>query len=302
MDNLLSFILPVRIDNNDRLNNLKVCIEYLSGTFKNSELILVEDAANSDCKTLCDNTSINYSFTPNAGIFSRAGVVNKGILLASRKYVVIYDIDVLIRQDQIFRSLKIMEKGFRHIMLPHNSIFVNVKGGLKEKLLGNPDPVIIKRYLITGVGRKNPEIDIYPIPSGAVIFRKDILIKIGGYNKKMKSYGWEDVEVLKRAARLGIYYFSLHNGNIVHIDHERGSDSKPNDYYMLNRKEFKLVISMKPDELIRYIQSDLFLDKERTITMDEYREIRANNRKRFMSVSFMANRFILKLQNLAFKP
>lgn len=297
MDQLLSFVLPVRIDNTDRWNNLVVSLKYLSDTFKKAEILLVEDAASSQCSALCQSPNIRYHFIINEGNFSRAAVLNQGLLLSSRKYIVVYDLDVMVRPGQIFGALRVMEKGNVHIVLPHNSIFVNVKGELKEELVKLLDPELIRSYRCLLLNRKEKNIDLYPIPSGVVIFRKDLLLKIGGFNKKMKSYGWEDIEVLKRAAKLGIFYFSFYDGNVVHLDHARGGDSKPNEHYQNNKREFQHVNSMKPVELIQYINTDLSITDEPAFTMADYIQIRKQNRMGLLFFRFIINRAFLKVLN-----
>ncbi|NJO67979.1 MAG: hypothetical protein HC830_00695, partial [Bacteroidetes bacterium] len=111
------------------------------------------------------------------------------------------------------------------MILPHNTIFVNVAGETKSQLSESLDINIVPQISSLNTRLSNPDLRAYPIPSGVVIFERKMFLLAGGYNKKMTSYGWEDIEILKRMAKLGYYPYILGTYNIIHLDHERGPDS-----------------------------------------------------------------------------
>ncbi|NJK85997.1 MAG: hypothetical protein HC906_08570 [Bacteroidales bacterium] len=68
---LLSFILPLRIDNHDRIINLKTSLRFLKKEFGEAEIILVEHDSHSKCNGEIDLNGIHYVFDCNNGPFSR---------------------------------------------------------------------------------------------------------------------------------------------------------------------------------------------------------------------------------------
>lgn len=291
----LTFILPVRIDNEDRWNNLLTCLYYLTQNYPDSEIILIEDALISKCESISHDYKIIYLFIENDGNFSKSNAINSGIKISTKKFLVVYDIDILILKSQIVKAVKILEKGKKFIILPHNSIFVNVSGKLKVELMKDLDLKSIPRFSNLFINSNNKEISLCSHPSGVVIFSKDLLLKLGGYNKVMISYGWEDVEILKRAAKLGIFYYRFFSGNIIHLDHARGIDSVQNGYYNTNKEEFLNVDSMNTNKLLEYIKNKLVLDKNNVINEKDIASIKWLNIINLNYLKFFLNKVVIKI-------
>ena len=292
----ITFLLPVRIDTQDRLFNINICLKYLTLNYPGSEIILIEDDKAMKCKDFEQKYSIRYYFRQNTNSFSRARNINFGLLLATRDFFAVWDVDCLVQPQQMIKANQILSKGNIHIVLPHNEIFVNIKGSLKEKTARTLKLEEVPQFRKLPKKSFSDNIDVYPIPSGVVIFNKNTLLRIGGFNKKMISYGWEDIEVLKRAEKLGMYYFSLTFGNIIHLDHARGNDSKVNNYYEINKQEFDKVISMPKKQLIDYVNNELSLDKSKYAFSKSFRnKIKSSNIKHFTFLRFLTNRIYTKL-------
>ncbi len=296
----LTFVIPVRIDNANRWDNLLTCIKYLTQTFHESEIILVEDSQRSDCASLCNDCGIRYLFINNNSNFSRSNAINQALKIATREYVMPFDLDILICEKQIRTSIRIMEKGNIHIILPHNFILIDVCDSLKSALAKSLNLKLVPRFRCMLFHRKKPDMNLLCSGSGVAIFRRSLLIKIGGFNKKLRSYGWEDTEVLKRASKLGIYYYYLCWGNIIHFHHERGPDSIQNELYEVNKKEFLAISAMKTDDLINYIQNELAIDHENYFSIHDYKHIKRHNLYHLNYLFFTMNRTIKKILETKF--
>lgn len=254
----LSFIIPLRIDSDDRLRNCQTVIRFLSKSFPKSEIILVENGEKDNLKdSVKENSQIKYYHIYNSDRFSKANTINFGLLKAERKYVAIYDVDVLINPEAVVKGLSILDGG-KKVVIPHNLKYVNVKGATKERIIETLDFSFIKRYFFWEKSN-DPELDVFPykLPSGVVLFDRETLINSGGYNKKMVSYGWEDLEVLKRLKKIGYSQYNLGRYNIIHLDHIRGKDSQQNEYFENNKEEFSRVLSMSKSKLKLYIEKYL---------------------------------------------
>lgn len=290
----LTFIIPVRIDNETRLQNLLTSLRYITSTFPKSEFIVIESSPDPKCADICKEFNVNYKFSYNCSNFSKSESINFALKSATREYVMPYDLDILIPKKQIVRSIMALNTGWFHIILPHAYIVVDVDDPIKLQLSDNFEFKLVPRCFCLWIRREKDGIKYLHSGSGVAIFRKDILVKIGGFNKKMISYGWEDTELLKRAEKLGIYYYSLCWGNIIHLHHERGLDSQQNDFYNKNKEVFLNVNSMNSSDLIHYIQSELAIDKEECISIAEARIIKHQNIVHLSYLHFVINKLILR--------
>lgn len=294
--NSFTFLLPVKIDNADRMNNLHASLKYLNKFFPECETILVESDNIKKCESLQNQYRFTYYFLENMDNFSKSKAINFGLVNSNRPYFVVWDIDCLILPEKLKITERMLSSRKAHVVLPHNEIFVNIKNSLKEEVAETLNLGLVPQFKKVPKKSSNKNIEVYPIPSGVVAFNRDSLLRIGGYNKMMVSYGWEDIEILKRAKRLGMYYFSLTSGNIIHLDHSRGTDSKVNNYYETNKKEFEKVISMPKKQLIDYVNNDLSLDSSKYQFTESFRnEIKASNARQFNNLRFLTNRIYTKL-------
>lgn len=297
----ITFLLPVRIDNDDRLDNVNTCLKYLTTNYPESEIILVEDDKTMKCEKFEDMYSIRYFFRKNQNSFSRAQNINFGLQMASNIFFAVWDVDCLIQPEQMRIANKMLLQGKVHIVLPHNEIFVNIKGGLKEKIARTLQLNEVPQFKKLPKNPPSENVEVYPIPSGVVVFNKNSLLHIGGFNKKMISYGWEDIEVLKRAEKLGMYYWSLSFGNIIHLDHKRGKDSRVNEQYAKNKSEFLKVKSMTKKQLTTYINDELSLNKELYRLDNAFlKKINRRNRKSLSLAKFYINRMMRKINTNQF--
>ncbi len=256
-----SFIIPVRIDNSDRFSNLEASLKYIRKNFSESEIIIVENAPNSQIADLLHRFhDVKHVFIENNHEFSRSRTINAGAAIAKRKYLIIYDLDVFIHPQAIHKSARILKRGNTKIILPHNTIFVNVSGETKKRIMDSLEITSIPGIHSLQSRISNPDITAYPVPSGVIIFDRNVFLAMGGFNKNMISYGWEDVEILKRMIKLGFYPHFLRQYNVIHLDHKRGSDSAMNDFYIRNKAEFLNVMSLSKKQLLAYIKNNLALD------------------------------------------
>lgn len=293
----VSFILPVRIDNEDRLIDLKTILGFLTNHFKGSEILVLEDDSKSNCQHWIDQWDVTYVFLKNSGPFARSHVLNQGLLLAKNEVAAIYDIDCLINPDLLRKGAKKILKTKSLIIFPHNEIWVNVKDSLKQSIIRNPEAKNFPYFRMILKKKYSAEITLYSISSGVVLFNRELLIKIGGFNEKMISYGWEDIEVLKRASKLGIYYYCLNGASIIHLHHERGEHSQQNEYYKKNKEIFLKTIRMPAKNLLNYINEELSISKYLSLTQEEISQIRWHNLFTLAYFRFVMNRIHTKIRN-----
>lgn len=275
----ISIILPVRIDSDERKRNLGNCLRFINLNFPHSEIMVIENDKLTrliDLQTEYKNVIFNFLFEDEP--FNKTKSINFGILNANFPVVAIWDLDVIINPKAILEGLFLMKYKRWNVVLPHNAIFVNVKGETKEKLLKDFDVALIPFCKQGKYNFKNKDLTSLAIPSGIVLINRKILLMEGGYNKKMISYAWDDIEILKRLNKLGYYYLIMGRYNIIHLDHPRGKDSVNNEFTAINKTEFKRIIKMSRSKLEEYIRNELTIDN--SIKSEEIQKIRNNIRKR----------------------
>jgi len=251
----LSIIVPVRIDVPDRLENLRTSTAYLRKHFPYAEMIMVECDESStvpdDVKSLFDEVL----FVALHGPFAKSRAMNLGLLRARRPVVAFYDVDVLVHPSAARWAVRqILTKRFP-LVLPFSGVFVDVSGARRREMILQLE---VGRLALESVREINAKPDCTArIVDGGVFFAdREVMIVEGGYNARMISYGWEDIEVLRRFEQLG-YYRAYAKENLIHLDHARGPDSVKNEYTDRNRDEYERVKQMSRAKLRTYVINDL---------------------------------------------
>jgi len=254
----MTFIIPIRVDTEDRIYNCLTILRFLNQYFPQSEILLMEQDAEIRTDRITEAFPlVRRDFALNSGRFSKSVAVNTGIALSTRELICMCDTDILLHPDALLRAAEMLRKRSTIVVIPHNRIFLDVSGELRSEISSTLD---MEKY---GRVRKFSEV---PIRSGLAsrdcnggifVARKEILQLEGGLNKKMISYGWEDTEFIRRLDKLGYYTFMLPQFNLVHLEHRRGPDSQVNEMYDINRLEFEKINSMNRHQLQLYVESEL---------------------------------------------
>jgi glycosyltransferase involved in cell wall biosynthesis len=265
----VTFIIPIRVDSDDRIQNFNAVLAYLDRFFRESEIIVIEDDKEKRIGAQLEQyPGLKYIHIENPDRFSKSRAVNAGLLQTTGKYTIIHDADVLVHPAAIKKCIRIMERGFKHVMVPYNSVVINIAGASKNELIRTLDISAIG-YVHRGIEKPVNNEHSYAIhAAGISIVNTVILRSFGGFNKKMISYGYEDVEIYTRLRKMGFYHFMTGGYNLLHLDHHRGTDSKINELYLENRKEFEKVKKMSFSTLLKYIYEEL------TITSLNQKEIK----------------------------
>lgn len=259
----LAFIIPIRVDTEDRIENCLTVLRFLQLHFPDSEVLLMEqDSEPRTAKIVESFPAVRANFEINPGRFSKSRAVNDGVALSTRPLICMCDTDILLHPDAIRQACKILRKGLGRVVIPHNRIFMDVSGALKAEISSSLD---MDKY---GKTRRFSDAPVRPdnatrdCNGGIFLAEKRVLLLSGGLNKKMVSYGWEDTEFIRRLDKLGQYTFMLPRYNLVHLDHRRGADSRANEMFDINHAEFDKVNAMTRAQLERYIETDLDIASE----------------------------------------
>lgn len=252
---MLSVILPVRIDNADRLENLTAVSAYIRKFFNDAELILVESDSRPQIDPAFQHRFDQYHYISTTGPFSKSACMNAGLLLCTRPIVVFYDVDVFVHPQAIEWTIDLIRRHRFFVALPFNGTFVDISGNVRRQAIEELTVGDLADQSIAAVG-KLPECEARIVDGGVFVADREVVTLEGGYNSNMVSYGWEDLEVLLRLERLG-YPYCYSEKNLVHLAHARGPDSVKNEHFDKNKAEYIKVRGMNRSALRRYVDEAL---------------------------------------------
>ena len=254
----LSFVIPIRVDTPDRLENCETILRFLTRHFPESEIQLVEQDVQSQTVSLRKSfPRAVWHFEFNDRHFSRSAAINTGLLRSTRPCVCAYDTDILIEPEALRLSVSLIMSGRWSIVIPFNLIFVELSGARRKTVIDSLDITELSAIPHLSAVPKHPEIASRVLSGAIMMCDKDLAIMEGGYNRKMVSYGWEDIEFFKRFEKLGHYSYMLNDYNLIHLDHRRGPDSRINEMYEVNKAEFDKVVKMSESELKIYVEREI---------------------------------------------
>lgn len=245
----VTFVIPVRIDSNERFTNLMVVIDHLQ-LVENSEIILLEaDLYPKISKDQLPEKVKHNFFEDNDPIFYRTKYINKLLDFSNNKIVGIWDTDVIVPLDQIKESIRQLSETETIFSLPYDGRFYNLSiddsESFREKrdfgFIGNPDSLQLS-------------FGCYSF-GGAFFVNKEVYKKIGGENENFYGWGPEDLERVMRVRNFG-YTICRTEGPLYHLYHPRNNSNYPtSDFKNKSLQELITISNMSHTEIEMYVNS-----------------------------------------------
>ncbi len=241
----VTFLIPVRIDHQDRERNLNLSIDYLNHHFK-TNIIVGEESNFAQLKYIKDKCQYHHYFTDN--IYThKTKTLNQIAKITKTPIIAIWDTDVLVPKNQILTACEALRQKFFDLVCPYNGICIDLPQSFQ-------DQVISYKYqlenLPSSIFKENQGNSL----GGAIFFRRNTFTEGGMMNENFKSYGWEDNELIERFFKLG-YKIARTKGALIHLEHYRGENSSITNLFAKNNQdELKKVKRMSLSELKDYIK------------------------------------------------
>tara|TARA_B100000131_G_scaffold312495_1_gene346665 strand:+ start:151 stop:987 length:837 start_codon:yes stop_codon:yes gene_type:complete len=269
-----TFVIPIRIESEDRLRNVITICCFLLENF-NTRIILkevdstsiFEERALPQIKRYLDNnvddlTHIFEKIDPDDPIFYRMRYINQMLSMVDTKVVANYDCDVLLPISTYLKSEKaIVEDGFDAI---YPYAFGDENNGLQFCRQVWADDDVVSSFLSEDCNFSilDSKSTTAKAQYGHVqFFNKSSYIDAGMENENFRSWGPEDQERYYRFEKLG-YKIGRVNDYVYHIEHSRGQDSDyANPYHGDNVNLFNYLKSLTQQELRSYYSSQKYLRK-----------------------------------------
>lgn len=238
-----TFIIPIKIDSPDRLENLFITINFLTKNFNTNILVLEADKEAKIKNNLKDN--INYIFyETNEDFFHRTKFLNIMIDLVRTKSIVNYDIDVLLPVRSYELAYKLIIDNEADLVYPFHY------GNLQHEISINGKNNFKKNFLFEDLKENDFSIKNYLSEFGhCQFFNREQYITNGMENEYFISYGPEDKERFERFSKLNKKIKFINDAPVYHLQHFRGEDSsEKNFYFNQNWNLYQYLKTLTPTE------------------------------------------------------
>lgn len=237
-----TFIIPVKIDCKERLENLWIVLYFLTTNFDTN--ILVSEQNNTISKNICSSFSnvAFLEFKSSYDLIHRTKQLNDMLAVVDTPIVVNYDCDVLFEVEQYLETIHILRENKADISWPFDKFVWEFPRELINDVL---------QYGVKSIaeGKMRSVSEHMVAKGGAIFFKTEVYKKGGGENEYFISYAPEDKERYYRFETLG-YIYHRAKGHLYHIKHPRHIDSiETHPFFKKNWDEWERIQKMKPEEL-----------------------------------------------------
>jgi hypothetical protein len=242
-----TFLIPVRIDSAERMENLDIVLNYLLTKF-NTNVTILEDAKEQNIFFNRTDKRIKYIFNKNdSDIFYRTKLLNKMFRASKTPIIVNYDCDVLFAVEQYVQCVESIRSKSCDLCSPYSGFFYDVPRFfvphiMNEMTVNNIDLNYCQLMNDQGVG-------------GCIFFNRDSFLVGGMENEHIISWGPDDSERFIRFRKLDFIIKRI-EGVLYHLSHPRGFNSFcHNPFYKHNEDEVNKISSMTKELLEEYIKT-----------------------------------------------
>ncbi len=218
-----AFLLIGKIDTYERLENALAVAEYLCSILETNIYFWEIGRTPNNILPRLLPESIFYSFHESVDpILHRTKVINEMVEQIDCKFFSVWDIDVIVPEEQIAQALDSLNKG-ADFAYPYTDYFLDTTEALRQEYLQKRNIDTLKQYAKFMVRLYKP----HPV-GGAFFAKKSAYIECGLENEGFYGWGMEDGERIarwmghrKKIAKV--------DGMLFHLSHPRGVNSEYQD-------------------------------------------------------------------------
>ena len=248
LDDIVTFVIPVRIDSSERRENLDVVLDQLSKR-KRSKIIVLEADNDSKYRVPGNCLNVTYRFVKDDNpIFYRTKYLNELLYETDTSIVGIWDTDVIVPDDQIDSSIADIRNGKSVMSFPYDGRF---------NFCSMEDSCVFRDNRLIEFLKEKEHLNCFiHSVGGAFLVHKDYYLEAGGENEHFCGWGMEDMERVKRMEIVGLPV-SRAVGALYHLFHYRYENSRFNSFKQEeeNRKEFLKICGMYKEPLMQYVRT-----------------------------------------------
>lgn len=265
-----TFIIPVRIESQDRMRNVLTILCFLLENF-NTNIILKEvDETSVFEKNILPQLqeyfgdelkNLNHIFEQsNDPVFYRMHILNEMLSLCTTKVVINYDCDVLLPLNSYINACQLIVDGKSDVVYPYGI------GNYQKQIYATDE--LVSEFLNSNfdfeVLEKKSSISTSDF-GWVQFFNRDVYFEGGMENENFRGSSPEDKERYFRFTTLG-YNVSRIDNYIYHLEHSRGRNSWPtsvqgNPYMKDNFEIWNKIQEMDKEQLKEYYSHQQYLKK-----------------------------------------
>lgn len=252
MNTTFAIVLPVRIDNADRLDNLKTVLYWVDKI--GCPIILLEADRIPQVDTIISlYEHVRYCFVEDKNkVFHRTKYINVLLRMADVDVVAVWDADVILPYSQVNEAVVCVNTQSATIVYPHNGTFHTLSPKQSLEFRKNQDLLRFQNEKLTSMMGRTA-------CGGVYLVNRKRYLSLGGDNEKFVGWGPEDAERLHRVQIAGDNVRWISSGPLYHLHHERNdwNDVSFQKNMLVMRKEFVKVCSFSQSEMWTYIYDEL---------------------------------------------
>jgi hypothetical protein len=266
-----TFIIPVRIESEDRMRNVLTSIVFLLENFDTNIIIKEVDTTSVFKEDILpqlnefydDLSSLKHVFEKSDDpVFYRMHILNEMLAMTTTKVVVNCDCDILLPIESYLESYRMIMDGEADVVYPYGN------GNWQKQVFANDE--LVSEFLNSDCDFSILEnkSNIWSSDFGWVqFFDRDVYFEGGMENENFRGSSPEDKERYFRFTTLG-YRVARIDNFIYHLEHSRGRNSWPasvqgNPYMSENFQLWESLQKMNKDELKSYYSNQKYLRKYR---------------------------------------
>lgn len=259
-----TFIIPVRVETEDRLRNVVTTTAFLLENFDTNIIIKEVDRESNISKHVVPilkeiidvDVNINHIFEWSEDpSFHRQKILNEMLAKSTTEVVVNYDCDVILPIDSYLTAYQgILDKTY-DVIYPYGH------GNFQKQVDVNDD--VASKFLETGdYSILDEKSNIHSSDFGwSQFFNRQVYIDGYMENENFVAYAPEDKERFYRFVTLG-YNVGRVQDFVYHLEHARGENSWTHNPHMeSNHYEWIKLSRMDKEELIEYYSKQNYLKK-----------------------------------------
>jgi|TARA_B100000900_G_scaffold298605_1_gene257088 hypothetical protein len=258
-----TFIIPIRIESEDRLRNVITSVAFLLNNFDTNIIIkevdktsVFAEQALPQLESFFGVAKVKHIFEESdEPLFHRQKVLNEMIMEADTEIVVNYDCDVILPLNSYTIAYQGIMNGTYDVVYPYGAGMFQRQVNAEDKLVSE----FLDGNNYDGLDRASNE---HTSDFGwAQFFRRSVYIQGGMENENFRAYAPEDKERYFRFTTLG-YKVGRVNDVVYHLEHARGDNSWfSNPHMQSNMSEWEKICRMDKMALMEYYSNQDYLKK-----------------------------------------
>jgi len=261
--NDLTFLLPCRIESEDRLRNVVTSVTYLLKNFPDSKVIIKEVDTRSNFKFRALPVINKYTDTKNLThifeesdekFFHKTRILNDLALASKTSIIYNYDVDVVVPIESIVSAYMTIQIGQHDAVYPFGC-------GVYQWAVNYSENLLFK-FLDSNFDLNVLNSDRFRVASSigwGQMLKKQTELDVGMWNENFVSWGAEDCEFYFRLNSFGKKVGRIYD-DIYHFEHGRTFNSHyHNPKFMDNHNLWQNIRTWDSETLLKYYESQSYI-------------------------------------------